>query len=187
VVHDADFLERLTSSFADGSVQLGFGRMAPGDDLAIEALRKEVHKEGWQRHMIRPAARWFVDQLRPDTLAAPHHSFVWRRRKLSAEVWGAAEGYRLLGPWYLHLQMASGGQIASVRDALMHVPAASSPTLALGDKADFRSDAIRFARDLQTMWPVSPAALDAFANTPESQRLPPRSAGDRLGGGNCQT
>jgi glycosyltransferase involved in cell wall biosynthesis len=168
VVHDADFLERLTSSFADGSVQLGFGRMAPGDDLAIEALRKEVHKEGWQRHMIRPAARWFVDQLRPDTLAAPHHSFVWRRRKLSAEVWGAAEGYRLLGPWYLHLQMASGGQIASVRDALMHVPAASSPTLALGDKADFRSDAIRFARDLQTMWPVSPAALDAFANTPKA-------------------
>ena len=161
-VHDLDFLARVTSSFADDSVQLGFGRHLDHDDALLENLLPS-RTANWNRHATSPAALWFSDNLRPDALAADQHSFLWRRRTLPDDIWHHASSHRRLGLWHLFLHMASGGQIALVRDALARVPPARGTTTAPPYDDDFRSDVTRFAAEIQTFWDVSRDALDACA------------------------
>lgn len=118
-VYDPDYIARLASSFADGSVQVGFGRfIEPGDFDPLAADRSQLVKDGWNRHVTTPAAIWFDKALATGDLSAPDRGFVWRRRDIDDRTWHAAENASVLGIWHLLLFMASGGQIASVRDAL---------------------------------------------------------------------
>lgn len=161
-VHEVDFLARLVSSFADGSVQLGFGRSLEQDDNdPIRQNQLVLNLDGWKRHLTCPAAVWFRNNLRPDTLAAQQYSFLWRRRELSDDVWSQAEGYRHLGLWHLYLHIASGGQIASVRDAMVRVPSLSQVALDPLTDAHFYDDVARLAAEVRSFWDVPRAALEA--------------------------
>ena len=161
-VHDVDFLTRLASSFADGSVQLGFGRrLEPDDDDVIGENRALLQMDGWKRHSTSPAPIWFADHLRPDIFSAEQNSFLWRKRKLNESVWGGARDYRYLGLWHLYLHMASGGQIALVRDAFMRIsPDAGASLFPLGD-VELHEDVIRLTDEIRSFWHVPGAALDA--------------------------
>ena len=153
-VHDFEFLARLASSFADGSVQLGFGRqLAPDDaDYAIREEELARQMEGWTRHATMPAAQWLPAHLQPDILAGNQPSFLWRRRTLGEAIWRQASDYRRLGLWHLFLHMASGGQIATVRDALGRIPPASSP--ASRDDDGFREDVSGLSAEVGSFWPL---------------------------------
>jgi glycosyltransferase involved in cell wall biosynthesis len=168
-IHDSQFLARLTSSFADGSVQLGFGRrLEPNDaDYAVEEDILARRMENWTRHPTTPAAIWFPEQLCSDLLTAEQYSVLWRRRPLGGDVWRRAEDYRHLGLWHLYLHMVSGGQIATVRDALIRVPAASG-TAPAGIGEDFHLDVDRLSLEVQSFW----GAQDkAHGNLPPTDRL----------------
>lgn len=155
-VHDAEFIARLASSFADSSVQLGFGRrLEPDDDdHAISDTDLARKMEKWARHATTPAAVWFPDRLRHDLLAADQNSVLWRRRKLEEEVWREADGYAHLGLWHLYLHMASGGQIADVRDAVLRIPATPVPPLPL-DAVSAENDRLKLMTEVRSFWPMS--------------------------------
>ncbi|WP_174296817.1 glycosyltransferase family 4 protein [Sphingomonas bacterium] len=155
--YDGDFLARLTSSFADGSVQLGFGRLLEEGD-AIGQEMSPLRMAGWKRHVTSPAATWFFDNLTPGALAGVRHGFLWRRRTLAGDVWRQAGEYRHLGHWHLYLHMASGGQIASVRDALVYVPSASEAS-PVGN-GDLDDDVARLTGEIRSFW-NDPHADDA--------------------------
>ncbi len=161
VVHNADFLARLTSSFADGSVQLGFGRrLEHGDDVVgTKDLLRKVN--GWERHSTIPAATWFSDNLRLDALAGNQQSFLWRRRKLADDVWRRASDYHYLDFWHLYLHMASGGQIASVRDALMWGPPVPELPVLHAD-AVLYDDVRRLAAAIRSFWDVPCSVLESL-------------------------
>lgn len=143
-----DFISRMASSFADGSVQLGFGRPLEQDDYDAIAENPSRQLAHWRRHSTTPAAVWFAG-LDRDTLAADQPSFVWRRRTLALEVWRGTETYRSLGLWHLYLHMASGGQIASVRDALIRIPDSSQTPL---PNVDLARDAAHLADSIRSFW-----------------------------------
>ncbi|WP_162527253.1 glycosyltransferase [Sphingomonas solaris] len=153
-VHDFEFLARLTSSFADNSVQLGFGRRLEPHDTNFAVTQDELARqmEGWARHATTPAAVWFPEHLRTGRMAVDQYSFLWRRRILCDDVWHRAGDYRHLGLWHLYLHMASGGQIATVRDALMRIPAALPP---MPSNDDFRSDVARLTAEVGSVWPTT--------------------------------
>ena len=160
-VHDFEFLARLTSSFSDGSVQLGFGRCLMPDDAHYAVAESDLARqmEGWTRHATTPAALWFPDQLRPDLLAAEQHSFLWRQHPLGETVWRRAGDYRYLGLWHLFLHMASGGQIATVRDALMRTSPVSAMSSTRPEDKEFSQDMARLSAEVQSFWSVPKAAL----------------------------
>jgi len=160
-VYHFEFVARLASSFADGSVQLGFGRVLAENDADYTVSQDKLARrmENWLRHVSTPAALWFPDQLRSPQLANVQHSFLWRRRKLSESVWRGAGDYRYLSFWYLYLHMASGGQVTTSRDALIRIPSATPASSALSDDEGFREDVVRLAAEVQSFWSVSSAAL----------------------------
>ena len=153
-VYHAEFVARLTSSFADGSVQLGFGRrLRPGDaDYAVGEEELARRMEGWAQHLTTPAALWFSNKLETDLPAEDRPSFLWRRRPLGKQVWERAGGYRVLGIWYLYLQMASGGQIATVRDAITRIPPAVGEPIHGRDDADLHRDKMLLDADVRSFW-----------------------------------
>ncbi len=155
-VHNFEFLARVTSSFADSSVQLGFGRRVELGDADYEIADADLAQRmsGWTRHVTIPAAIWFPDQLRPDVIAADQMSFVWRRRELPGETWRMADAYRHLGLWHLWLHMASGGQISTVRDAVVRVPPAPASFLPSGLGAEFAGELTKFSAEVRSRWPV---------------------------------
>lgn len=161
-VHDFEFLARVTSSFADSSVQLGFGRrVEPGDTDYLIAEADLAHRMAdWTRHATIPAAVWFPDQLRPDSLAVDQMSFVWRRREIHDEVWRSAGAYQHLDLWRLWLHMASGGQIANVGDAVMRVPPAPAGDISPSADAEFLGEVARLSAEVQSRWPVRFATAD---------------------------
>jgi glycosyltransferase involved in cell wall biosynthesis len=156
-IHNAEFLARLTSSFADGSVQLGFGRPLTPDDLDYSVSDSELARrmEGWAQHPTTPAATWFPERLQLDLSEGDQHSFLWRRRHIGAEVWRQASAYHELGLWHLYLHMASGGQIATVRDALLRVPSVEASAATLLVKSDrLCADMDALVAETQSFWAV---------------------------------
>jgi glycosyltransferase involved in cell wall biosynthesis len=157
-VHDAQFLARLASSFADSSVQIGFGRrLDPTEpDYGVEQDVLALRMENWSRHPTTPAALWFHEQIEADLVTADQPSVLWRRRPLGVDVWRQSGDYHYLGLWHLYLHMASGGQIATVRDAIVRVPALSE-AVATRASEGLHGDIERFAGAVQSFWGSRPS------------------------------
>ena len=169
MVHDFEFLARLTSSFADNSVQLGFGRWIEPHDPAFAVTQDELARqmEGWTKHVTTPAAAWFPEHLRTGNMVADQYSFLWRRRPLGDEVWRQADKYRQLALWHLWLHMASGGQIATVRDALVRVSTALRP---MHSDNKVRSDMARLSAEVRFFWPLPSDAAEPAAQAATARR-----------------
>jgi glycosyltransferase involved in cell wall biosynthesis len=170
-VHDPQFLARLASSFADGSVQIGFGRRLdptePDYNVEPDVLARRM--ENWSRHPTAPAAVWFPEQLAANLFGADQPSVLWRRRVLNPSVWRQASDYHYLGLWHLCLHMAAGGQIATVRDAVLRVPDASgAATVRTGD--DLRRDIERLTIAVQSFWGIRDGTAALARPTTGSKR-----------------
>lgn len=160
--YDIDYIARLATSFADGSVQIGFGRLLePGDYDPLANDPSQLSKSGWNKHVTMPSAMWFAHVLGTDGLAMTEQGFVWRRRTLSGEAWRQATVSLGMGIWHLLLHMASGGQVATVRDALAR---RLEPVRTAGGN-EWRSVPMgsegavaraRFEADVRATWPMKP-------------------------------
>ncbi len=179
-VYEFDFVARIASSFADESVQLGFGRSLTEEDADfIGDYRALLDLDRWKQHSTSTSAHWSIDNLSPDVLSKEQYSFVWRRRELADEIWCDAAEYHHLSPWYLYLHMAAGGQIARVRDAIVRVPsyslASSRNVLA---QVDFYQEVAALAFQTRLLWEVSRSSLEVCGEALECAYAQHVASGD---------
>lgn len=171
--YEVDYIARLATSFADGSVQIGFGRLLElrdYDPLANGPSR--LSKSGWNKHVTMPSAMWFARTLATDGLAMTDEGFVWRRRTLAGEAWRKAMETPGFGIWHLLLHMASGGQIATVRDALARrlepvraVGGTGWPPLPMGPEGAVART--RLEAEIWSTWPMKPEGRAEYPTPPD--------------------
>ena len=122
---EPDFIEKLVPRFADDSVQMAFGRILETDiegvpSLSLDAYRETAEAGIWDQPLVRPAADWFAHGFGVSNVIANVGGCVFRRSPLPECVWQEAARYRVVGDWYLYIQIASGGQIAWEPDAISY-------------------------------------------------------------------
>ncbi len=114
---EPDFVDKLVPHFADDSVQIAFGRILETDiegvpNLWLDNYREEAEFGIWAEPLVRPAADWFAHAFGVNNVIANVGGCLFRRSPVPASIWQEAATYRVVGDWYLYLQIASGGQIA---------------------------------------------------------------------------
>lgn len=114
---EPDFVEKLVPYFADDSVQIAFGRILETDidgtpNLWLDTYRQHAEAGIWETSLVRPAADWFAHGFGVSNLIANVGGCLFRRAPVPLHVWQEATTYRVVGDWYLYLQIAGGGQIA---------------------------------------------------------------------------
>jgi glycosyltransferase involved in cell wall biosynthesis len=114
---EPDFVEKLVPYFADDSVQMAFGRILETDiegipNLWLDTYRERAEAGIWDTSLVRPSADWFAHGFGVSNVIANVGGCLFRRRPVPQNVWEEAATYRVVGDWYLYLQIASGGQIA---------------------------------------------------------------------------
>ncbi|MCP5091731.1 MAG: glycosyltransferase [Gammaproteobacteria bacterium] len=111
-----DFLQTLVPHFRDKSVQIAFGNIQFCDDdgkpmPGMGAYRESAEPGIWDRVTKRPAKRWFDGALGAKNVISNVGGCVFRKQKLSREVWEQARRFKIAGDWYLYSEIAGGGQI----------------------------------------------------------------------------
>ncbi|MPZ53288.1 MAG: glycosyltransferase, partial [Acidimicrobiia bacterium] len=114
---EPDFLENLVPHFRDRSVNLAFGRIQFSNEAGDLQRGLDGYREGaesgiWREQLIRPAGQWFTNGFGVNNVIANVGGCIWRRHDLPPEVWEEAEGYTVVGDWFLYAHIAGGGQIA---------------------------------------------------------------------------
>ena len=120
---EADCLAQLVAPFADDSVNIAFGRIQMCDAEGrpqdfLDGYRERAEAGIWDAPMTRPAAQWFGGALGVANVISNVGGCVFRRQVLSADVWAEAQGFRVVGDWFLYAHLAGGGQIAYVPGAV---------------------------------------------------------------------
>ena len=123
---EPDFVEKLVPYFRDDSVQIAFGRITETDaagepnSAALDDFRERAEPGIWSKPLVRPAAAWFAGAFGVRNVIANVGGCIWRRAPISDAVWNEAGSYKVVGDWYLYIQIASGGQIAWDPDAVAY-------------------------------------------------------------------
>lgn len=114
---EPDFLERLVPAFADRATTLAFGRIQFCDAEGRFREGLDQYREGaepgiWGEPLVRPARQWFANGFGVNNLVANVSGCLWRRQSLPEAVWEEAQGYTVLGDWFLYCHLAGGGLVA---------------------------------------------------------------------------
>jgi len=122
---EPDFVEKLVPFFADDSVQIAFGRILETDidgvsNLWLDTYREDAEAGIWAKPLVRPAADWFAHGFGVSNVIANVGGCLFRRAPISQRVWEEAASFKVVGDWYLYLQIAGGGQIAWQPDAISY-------------------------------------------------------------------
>ncbi|WP_076072700.1 glycosyltransferase [Sphingomonas montana] len=122
---EPDFVAKLVPYFADDTVQMAFGRILETDiegspNLWLDTYREHAEAGIWDTPLVRPAADWFAHGFGVSNLIANVGGCLFRRAPVSLAVWQQAASYRVVGDWYLYLQIAAGGQIAWDPEAISY-------------------------------------------------------------------
>ncbi|MGQ0486206.1 MAG: glycosyltransferase, partial [Hyphomicrobiales bacterium] len=158
---EPDFLEKLVPQFADPAVLLGFGRIqladrAGGYQEGMDGYREYAEPGIWDRVQVRPAAQWFNNAFGVSNVMANVGGCLMRRQKLPDEVWREAQGYTVLGDWFLYIMMANGGRIAYVPEAVAYFRQHGGNTSVKGfQRKAFYSEQERVLKLLRRRWGVS--------------------------------
>ncbi|MBB3356491.1 MULTISPECIES: glycosyltransferase [unclassified Novosphingobium] len=122
---EPDFVEKLVPFFADDSVQMAFGRILETDiegtaNLWLDTYREDAEAGIWAEQLVRPAADWFAHGFGVSNVIANVGGCLFRRAPIAQRVWDEAASFKVVGDWYLYLQIAGGGQIAWHPDAVSY-------------------------------------------------------------------
>lgn len=114
---EPDFVEKLVGYFNDGSVSIAFGRIQDTDENGVFRGTLDDYREGaeagiWDRPLVRPAATWFANGFGVNNLIANVGGCLWRRSHIPETVWTEAQTFKVVGDWFLYIEIARGGQIA---------------------------------------------------------------------------
>lgn len=122
---EPDFVEKLVPHFRDRSVNVAFGKIQFSDRDGAFRDGLDQYREGaepgiWDEPLTRPAREWFANGFGVNNVIANVGGCLWRRPSLSESVWDEAQEFSVLGDWFLHAQVAGGGQIAWEPDAVAY-------------------------------------------------------------------
>ncbi len=165
---EPDFVEKLVGNFADDSVQMAFGRILETDlegvpNLWLDTYREHAEPGIWAESLVRPAADWFAHGFGVSNLIANVGGCLWRRTRLADTVWEEAATYKVVGDWYLYIQIANGGQIAWEPGAVSYFRrhgANTSSTSFTGTR--FYNELERLMLELRSTWRVPDATVLKF-------------------------
>jgi glycosyltransferase involved in cell wall biosynthesis len=172
---EADFLARLVPHFKDRSVQLAFGRIQFCDEAGalrpgLDAYRENAEPGIWNAPKVRPAAEWFARGFGVNNLIANVGGCVWRRQAIPAAVWAEVDSLRVLGDWWLYLELAGGGQIAYEPTAVAYFRQHGQNTSVRAFHAPpYYVEHQRFMRRLKRRWDIPAATVERFLASIEHQ------------------
>ncbi len=157
---DGQFLEEIVYFFQDPSVRLVFGdiQFIDHDGRIVEGmtdLRESAEPGIWKDNNLMPAAKWFTGPLAIRNLISNVGGAVFRKPRLSPEVWKTAKTFSVAGDWYLYLMIAAGGQIAYAPKAKAYFRQhANNTSVAAFDDPEFYTELGRLHALLRARWAV---------------------------------
>lgn len=167
---EPDFVEKLVPKFADDSVQMAFGRILEVDtdgavNYFLDTYRENSEAGIWGKPLVRPAADWFAHGFGINNVIANVGGCLFRRSPVPLHVWEEAATYRVVGDWYLYLQIASGGQIAWEPEAVSYFRRHGTNTSSSSfDGTRFYSELERVMIEMRRTWDVPNATVTKFYN-----------------------
>jgi glycosyltransferase involved in cell wall biosynthesis len=167
---EPDFAEKLVPYFADDSVQVAFGRILETDidgspNLWLDTYREHAEAGIWGNHLVRPAADWFAHGFGVSNLIANVGGCLFRRSPIQLHVWQEAATYRVVGDWYLYLQIAGGGQIAWEPEAISYFRRHGSNTSSSSfNGTGFYSELERVMLEMRKTWDIPHSTVIKFYN-----------------------
>lgn len=167
---EPDFVEKLVPNFADDSVQMAFGRILETDidgaaNLWLDTYREHAEAGIWGAHLVRPAADWFAHGFGVSNLIANVGGCLFRRSPIPLHVWQEAATYRVVGDWYLYLQIAGGGQIAWEPEAISYFRRHGSNTSSSSfNGTRFYSELERVMIEMRKTWDIPHSTVIKFYN-----------------------
>ena len=165
---EPDFVEKLVPYFSDDSVQMAFGRILETDaegrpNLELDEYREFSEPGIWGRPLVRPAAAWFSGAFGVRNVIANVGGCIWRRAPISDSVWDEAGTYRVVGDWYLYVQIASGGQIAWDPEAVSYFRRHGANTSSSSFRTpNFYRELERLMLALRTEWDIPTQTVRRF-------------------------
>jgi glycosyltransferase involved in cell wall biosynthesis len=167
---EPDFVEKLVPHFADDSVQMAFGRILETDiegspNLWLDTYREHAEPGIWATSLVRPAADWFAHGFGVNNLIANVGGCLFRRSPIPVSVWQQAATYRVVGDWYLYLQIAGGGQIAWEPEAVSYFRRHGSNTSSSSfNGTGFYAELERVMIEMRKVWPIPDSTVIRFHN-----------------------
>jgi glycosyltransferase involved in cell wall biosynthesis len=161
---ERDFVSRLMRVFRDPSIILAFGRGEFTDAQVRHVPGLQYHRPAEVKASIRPAAAWFADSLSGKNTTPNVGESLWRRLPISQAAWDKASGYRMMGDWFLYLQVVQGGQIAVEPSAVSYFYTHDAHTLNknIESRLQYYHECAQLMMDLKRRWEISDAAVDRF-------------------------
>lgn len=166
---EPDFVERLIGSFRDPSVMLAFGRIEFVDThgqhvRGLDHYRETAEAGIWSESCIRPAASWFSGAFGVKNVIANVGGSLWRRAPISQAVWDMAQGYQIMGDWFLYSEVAQGGQIAFEPSAVAYFRSHGANTSGQGaqSKPYYYQEYARLMTTLKSRWDIPDVTVDRF-------------------------
>lgn len=167
---DAEFVEKLVPYFADDSVQMAFGRILETDiegspNLWLDTYREHAEAGIWATPLVRPAADWFAHGFGVSNVIANVGGCLFRRSPVPLTTWQQAATYRVVGDWYLYLQIASGGQIAWEPEAISYFRRHGANTSSSSfNGTGFYSELERVMMEMRRTWDIPHSTVIKFYN-----------------------
>jgi glycosyltransferase involved in cell wall biosynthesis len=155
---EPDFLAKCLQPFVDDSVMVSFGRVQFSDkeghlSAGLDAYREQAEPHIWGRSFSRPACEWFQGSFAVSNLIPNVGGCVFRAQELSDEVWSELLSYHIVGDWYLYAQLARGGQIAFVADAVAYFRQHEQNTSGIGARREnYYIEHERLITKLRELW-----------------------------------
>jgi glycosyltransferase involved in cell wall biosynthesis len=165
---DPDFVEKLVPYFVDGSVQMAFGRILEVDADGVSNTWLDHYRESseagiWDASLVRPAADWFAHGFGVNNVIANVGGCLFRRSPIPQHVWEEAATYRIVGDWYLYLQIAGGGQIAWEPGAVSYFRRHGTNTSSSSfDGTGFYCELERVMVEMRDIWDVPEETIRKF-------------------------
>ncbi|MCK9236795.1 MAG: glycosyltransferase [Thiopseudomonas sp.] len=165
---EPDFLEKLVPYFINPAVQIAFGKIQFSDKLGNFQAGLDNYREGaepsiWHQSLVRPAKDWFCNGFGVNNLIANVGGCVFRKQQLCDEVWQAAQGYKILGDWYLYIHLAGGGLIAYEPQAVAYFRQHGDNTSVSAFSTEkYYREHFDLMRSLCTTWDIPTATIERF-------------------------
>jgi glycosyltransferase involved in cell wall biosynthesis len=172
---EPDFLERIVPHFKDRGVQLAFGRIQFGDEAGkpragLDAYREKAEPGIWEAPFKRPAASWFTNGFGVNNVIPNVGGCVWRRQALAERVWTDVDDLRVLGDWWLYLELAGAGRIAYEPSAVAYFRQHGRNTSVEAFRAPpYYVEHQRLMLRMRRRWDVPEATVDRFLASIEHQ------------------
>lgn len=172
---ELNFLESIMPHFADRSVNIAFGKIEFTDKAGVLMPGMDGYREGsesgiWDDVIKRPAKTWFSNGFAVNNVIANVGGCVFRKPRLSTELWDKAKSFKIAGDWFLYIYIASGGQIVFDPNAVayfrQHEKNTSGSNL---NKLYFYNELANVVREISRNWSIPQVTRDKFLQQAEAQ------------------